>query len=83
MANLYGRLQGSRKEVTRTGHDAIQAKLETWEGSISVTLLKNGEFRVYIGDKSHPRVELASGNINDRPLTWDAQWTDDRSHNGS
>lgn len=64
MANLYGRLQGSRGEATRLGNLDITAKLETWEGSIRVTLDKNGQYTVLVGDKSSPNKLVAVGNVN-------------------
>jgi hypothetical protein len=68
MAALYGRMNGSRGEVTRCGTKAsgIQAKLETWEGSVRVTLDADGTFEVWMGDKSSPRVLVAQGNVNTR-----------------
>lgn len=75
MASLYGRLQGSRGEATRIGHQSIKAKLETWEGSIEVLLSKDGMFSVMIGDKSYPRTLVATGNVNDR--TYEAAPTED------
>lgn len=65
MANLYGRMYGDyRKEVTRTGHGVIYARLETWEGAIEITLDKDGQFAVGIGDKYNPRTPVAFGNVN-------------------
>lgn len=68
MAALFGRLHGSRGEVTRCGTrgSGIQAKLETWNGSISVFLNADGDFTVYIGDKSHPTQVVAEGNVDHR-----------------
>lgn len=71
MAALYGRLQGNRGEATRVGHSSIKAKLETWDGSIEVELEKDGTFTVRIGDKSYPKMEVATGNVNNR--TWDSK----------
>lgn len=63
MAALYGRLQGSRGEVTRMGTRDIFSKLETWHGSIQTTLKADGSYYVYIGDKSFPRTLIAEGKI--------------------
>jgi hypothetical protein len=49
MAALYGRLQGSRQEDTRTGHDEIHSRLETWEGSIETQLHAEGNVNDYVG----------------------------------
>jgi hypothetical protein len=68
MAPLYGRLQGSRQEVTRTGHYDIWSRLERWEGSIDVTLDCNGDFEVRMGEKNYPRTLIAAGNVNTRQL---------------
>jgi hypothetical protein len=65
MAALYGRLQGSRQEDTRTGHDEIHSRLETWEGSMETQLHAEGSFRVYVGEKYSPRHLIAEGNVND------------------
>jgi hypothetical protein len=68
MAALYGRMSGARGEVTRTGTpgSGIQAKLETWEGSVKVELQADGSFEVWMGDKSNPRIMVAQGNVNTR-----------------
>lgn len=65
MAALYGRLQGNRGQVTRMGHATIESKLETWDGSIKTVLCKDGDFQVYVGDKSYPNRLVISGNVND------------------
>ena len=49
MANLYGKLWGNRGTVTRCGHGDINTKLETWNGSVQVTLKNDGTFTVYTG----------------------------------
>lgn len=75
MAALYGRLQGNRGQTTRMGskNSGIWSRLETWEGSIRTELQADGSFEVWIGDKSDPRNMIASGNINDRPISWDVE----------
>jgi len=80
MAALLGRLRGNRKEVTRLGSkgSGIQAKLETWEGSVESRLEANGDFTIRIGDKGHPGLTVLRGNVNDRPLTWDAIWSNNQ-----
>lgn len=65
MANLYGRLQGSRGEVTRTGHTDIESKLETWEGSIRTVLYADGSFEVFIGEKYNANILIAEGTLHD------------------
>lgn len=69
MAALYGRLQGNRGQVTRCGSRIIDAKLETWNGSIRVALMTNGDFRVSIGDKFSPHTTIATGNVDAREWT--------------
>ena len=51
MAALYGKLQGSRGEVTRLGSKSsgIRSKLETWEGSVTTVLEANGKGRTSPG----------------------------------
>lgn len=53
MAALYGRLRGSRGEVTRTGtaKSNIEAVLETWTGKVRVTLMADGKFCVETAPK--------------------------------
>jgi len=46
MSALYGRLQGSRGEVTRLGHQTIESTLETWTGEIRTELERDGSFSV-------------------------------------
>jgi len=48
MANLRGTLQGSRGMTSRLGHETITSRLNTWDGAISMTLLKDGSFNVVI-----------------------------------
>lgn len=48
MAALYGTLQGSRGETTRTGTSHIQAHLKTWEGEIDTHLRKDGAYDVRV-----------------------------------
>jgi hypothetical protein len=63
MAALYGKLWGSRGTVTRTGNSSINAKLETWEGSVQVTLMRDGSFEVYTGSKSYATDRVFVGKI--------------------
>ena len=63
MANLYGRMQGNRGEVTRMGHEDIYSRLETWHGSIQTVLYKDGTYQVFVGDKSRPNSLIAEGQI--------------------
>lgn len=51
MASLIGYLQGSRGEVSRSGGDQIRTSVQTWSGSVNVTLHKDGSFWVTIADK--------------------------------
>lgn len=67
MANLYGRLQGSHREVTRTGSWSIDSTLETWDGKIKTTLNRDGEFVVTVASKYggvFDELVVASGNVN-------------------
>ena len=70
MANLYGRMKDAQKsnarEITRTAGSEITSRLETWEGAIQTELDKDGTFRVFIGEKSNPRLLIASGNVDGR-----------------
>jgi hypothetical protein len=50
------------------GHYDIWSGLETWEGSIDVTLECNGDFEVRMGEKNYPRTLIAAGNVNTRQL---------------
>ena len=64
MASLYGRMQGNRGVVTRTGGKrGMWARLETWEGSIQVNLRQDGSYEVRTGSKSEPRDVVAKGKI--------------------
>lgn len=65
MSALYGRMQGSRGQVTRCGTPAsgIWSKLETWAGAIQVHLAADGSFQVFIGNKTDCRELIASGNV--------------------
>lgn len=63
MANLLGRIQGSRGEATRLGSSTITSKLETWNGSITTTLHKDGTFTVSIGAKTSTGREIVQGNV--------------------
>lgn len=44
MSNVYGRLNGdlAKTEVTRRGSSYVRADLNTWDGSISVSLSNDG-----------------------------------------
>jgi hypothetical protein len=63
MANLYGKLWGNRGTVTRCGHGDINTKLETWNGSVQVTLKNDGTFTVYTGNKSYATDIAYKGKI--------------------
>lgn len=63
MAALFGRLWGSRGTVTRTGSDSVNAKLETWQGSVQVTLRRDGTFEVYTGNKYYTTDRVFVGKI--------------------
>jgi len=65
MSALYGRLQGSRGEVTRLGHQTIESTLETWTGEIRTELERDGSFSVFIGPKNRPVIRVLVGNVND------------------
>lgn len=65
MANLYGSLQGNRGEVTRLGSDQIRTSVQTWTGSVNVTMHKDGSFWVTIADKHGGGGEIRiTGNAN-------------------
>jgi hypothetical protein len=65
MAALYGRLYSERgKVITKTGHQQIMARLETWHGSVQTIVHKDGSFEVYVGDKYACQYLIASGNVN-------------------
>lgn len=68
MAALYGRLKGNLGVVTRMGSNdsGIWAKLETWEGSVTVYLQANGDFAVKIGEKRWPDISVVGGNVDDK-----------------
>lgn len=67
MANLFGRIKGSRGEATRTGSDTIEAHLETWEGRVTVELQRNGDFTVWKSAKNGMGEEkLLEDNCNER-----------------
>ncbi len=69
MANLYGRMMDThysgRVQVTRTAATEIWTRLETWDGSIDVTLNRDGEFVVRVGEKNYPTKVIATGNVNE------------------
>lgn len=65
MAALRGTLQGSRGQASRLSHDRITSTLETWHGSITVTLSKTGDYGVHIGSKGSIGTMIVSGNVND------------------
>jgi hypothetical protein len=66
MATLYGRLQGNRGEVTRTGSKHIHAQVETWSGKVRVDLDADGNFEVTVGPKGWGGRTVLKGNI-DQP----------------
>ncbi len=63
MANLIGYLQGTRGRVSRLGSQDIEARLETWEGAITVRLDKDGQFTVSVGPKRSTGRTIATGNV--------------------
>jgi len=65
MSALYGRLQGGRGEVTRTGHYQITSKLETWEGKLETTLYRDGSFEVRLGEKYSSGKLVLSDNVDE------------------
>lgn len=68
MANLIGYLKdehkSNAKRVSRTSSTTISGQLETWEGAIRTQLDRDGNFKVYIGDKGSPSELIAHGNVN-------------------
>jgi hypothetical protein len=52
-----------RTEITRTVHHENQAQLETWTDGVRVTLEKNGDYKVFVGEKTDPRTLIAEGNL--------------------
>jgi hypothetical protein len=65
MAAVYGRVQGNRSEATRGGSKAsgIRTVAETWKSIVNVSLLHDGECRVYATDKhGNNSVTLWEGN---------------------
>lgn len=69
MANLFGWVKdehkSNAKRHTRTSSTKLSSQLETWDGAIRTELDRDGNFTVYIGDKSNPRTIIATGNVND------------------
>lgn len=64
MAALRGTLQGNRGETSRLGSKAsgITARLNTWNGAITVDLEADGSFRVFVSPDNGPR-SLIRGNV--------------------
>jgi len=65
MAALIGYLDSNNKQVSMLGHKHISARLETWHGSISVDLGKDGTFQVDIGGKGSPGKTVCIGNVDE------------------
>jgi len=61
MANLIGYLQGNRGMVHRLGNSVIDSELKTWEGRITTTLNKDGQYYVSVNGK-----QVAEGNVNNK-----------------
>ena len=57
-----------RRVYGHTHCPIVWSRLETWEGSIDVTLDRNGDFEVRMGEKNYPRTLIAAGNVNTRQL---------------
>ncbi len=68
MAPLYARLTGDphRKTTTKTAHESIESRLETWHGCVKTVLNRDGSYEVSIGAKHDPRLVVAEGNVDDR-----------------
>lgn len=64
MANLIGYLTSDRSFVHRLSSAYIRARLETWGGSITVSLDKDGEAHVRIGPKGSTDTLVWKGNVN-------------------
>lgn len=66
MSAVYGRLQGNRGEVTRTGskHSGIMATLNTYEGKVRLVLEEDGSFVLDIESDGIGFVAYARGNAN-------------------
>ncbi len=67
MSALYGYLSGDRGTVTKASHREIEAKLQSWEDALGLTLWADGGFSLYREAGPHgggPRVLIASGNLN-------------------
>lgn len=68
MANLYGILHGdrSRTDPTRLGTNMIESYLEDWNGRVTTTLDKLGNFSVAVGGKGGGNsTAIFTGNIFD------------------
>lgn len=65
MSALYGRLQGSRGEATRLGHDHIEATLETWRGRLRLTLGKDGTYALEVAPKHGGFTPVYAGNVDE------------------
>ena len=55
MAALIGYLKGTRGEVSRLGSkdSGIRARLETWDGAVTVNLAADGTYTVYAANSKH------------------------------
>lgn len=49
MSNLYGYLHGDRGEATKSSSQRISSKVQTWNGSVSVHLNRDGDYDVEVG----------------------------------
>lgn len=66
MSACYGWLSSDKGDTTRAGHKYIGATVGTWDGVVTVEVMKNGDYRVTVGP--HPSgggrtVEVAVGNF--------------------
>jgi hypothetical protein len=66
MANLIGYMQGNRGETSRLGSNEIHSQLETWQGAIHVSLDKDGNYSVRIGEKGYANRLVVEGNVNNK-----------------
>jgi hypothetical protein len=44
----------------------MYSQLETWDGAIKTEIDRDGNFNVYIGDKTNPTTLIATGNVDHR-----------------
>jgi hypothetical protein len=64
VAPLYGRVRGERGEATRTASRQISAVLSTWDGTVTVTLWKDGTFVVEAAPMDGYAEVVCKGNAN-------------------